>query len=387
MNLKKKSMFFCLLMCLFGCGRTTESSHSTIPSLEEQKTKSVHNEYSNPTYPVLNGTKMPTYTADPYVVRDDDRMYYMYCTQTEVYDGSGYAVFKRGPVYRSIDLVRWEFCGDVFSSYDPDWGTKGAGVWAPTVVKVGDRWNYYYSLSVGSDENPGIGVATSHTPYGPWTHYGKLFTSEEIGVTNSIDPHVFYDDEKLYMVFGSYGGLITIVELTEDGLNLKNGLEYQKEHKVALGGYEIFEVNNYEASFIFKRYGKYYLLLSTGTCLSGTNSTYRVVCGKSDSLFGPYVSSDGRDLFGPNRGEIVVSPALSGAMGVGHACVIEDDEDRLWMIYHGYNTKAEGKEKDYRSLYLDQLLFHPETGYPMIEGYVASNQEAKAGPYIRALEE
>lgn len=377
-------LFFCLSLCVSGCGELPHSS--AIPSIESQKTKAQHNDYANPIYPVYDGETIPTYTADPFVVRDLDGTYYLYCTQTDVYNGVGY-IFRQGPVFASENLVRWEYCGDVFEDYAPEWGTTGAGVWAPTVIQVQDQWLYYYSLSVGSDTNPGIGVASSKTPYGPWRHYGKLFDSEEIGVTNAIDPYVFYDEGNLYMVFGSYGGLITLIELTDDGLGLKGGIEYQKEHKTALAGYEIFEVNNYEASFLFNRYGYYYLLLSTGTCLSGTNSTYHVVCGRSKSLFGPYLSSDGRDLFGPNRGETVIAPSLSGAMGVGHCAVIEDDAGALWMLYHGYNTQASGKEAEYRSLYLDQLLFDEETGYPEIENRIASNGETRHGPYIAALEQ
>lgn len=283
-----------------------------------------------------------------------------------------------------MDLVNWKYYGNVFENYDPSWGSYNAGVWAPTVIKVKDQWNYYYSLSTGGDTNPGIGVATSPTPYGPWEHHGKLFNSEEIGVTNSIDPHVFYDNDKLYMVFGSYGGLITIIELTDDGLGLQNGLEYQKENKHAIASYEIFENNNYEGSLIFKKDEKYYLLLSTGSCLSGTSSTYHVVVSTSDSLFGPYVDSRGRSMFKPNSGDVVVTPSLSGAMGVGHCGLIQDDQDNYWMIYHGYDTQSE--YSDYRSLYLDQLLFDPQTSMPFVENYMASNHEEKDGPYINSLE-
>ena len=185
------------------------------------------------------------------------------------------------------------------------------------------------------------------------------------------------------MAFGSYGGLITIVELSEDGLTLKNGLEYQKQNKVAIAGFEIFNLDNYEGTFIFKENNKYYLLLSTGSCLSGLNSTYRVVCATSDSLFGPYIDSKGRDMFGPNRGDAVVAPSLSSAMGVGHCAVIKDDAKNYWMIYHGYDTV---ENSSYRSLYLDQLLFDPDTGIPSVADHIASNHETKNGPYINSLE-
>lgn len=374
------ALLFVASCSISSCSNTPSNSFK---SIEEQTTKSENNPYSNPTYPLLNNEKKPTYTADPFVLRDDDGTYYMYCTQTEVYANEEFKSFKAGPVFASIDLINWTYVSDVFSNYKAEWGSDGAGVWAPTVIKVGDKYNYYYSLSTGGDKNPGIGVATSSTPYGPFTHLGKLFNSEEIGVTNSIDPFVFYDEEKLYMAFGSYGGLITIIELEDDGLSLKNGLDYQKENKVAIAGYEIFENNNYEGTFIFKENNKYYLLLSTGSCLSGLNSTYRVVVATSDSLFGPYLDSKGRNMFGPNRGDAVVAPSLSSAMGTGHCSVIQDDAKNYWLIYHGYDTVS---NSDYRSLYLDQLLFDAETGLPFVENHVASNHEAKNGPYIDALE-
>lgn len=374
-----------LILAIFGLVLTScgNDKKSIIPPVTEQTTKSKNNKYENPTYPLVDGKKSPTYTADPYVIKDG-LDYYMYCTQTEVIDESSAYRFKRGPIFKSIDLVNWTYVGNVFDNYEPNWGTSGAGVWAPTVIKIGNKWNYYYSLSTGGDKNPGIGVATSDNPYGPFTHYGKLFNSEEIGVTNSIDPHVFYDNEKLYMVFGSFGGLITLIELNDDGLSLKNGLEYQKENKHALAGYEIVDTNNYEASFILKAYGKYYLFLSTGTCCSGVKSTYRVVVGMSDSLFGPYKNKKGQDLFGPNRGETVISPILNSTMGVGHNAIIQDDANNYWMIYHGYDVN--GEKPEYRSLYLDQLLFDQDNYYPYVLNYRAST-ELKDGPYINSLEE
>lgn len=382
--LSKITLSSIAIFSLFSCGDTTSNNSvqpSSLPITEVRV--SYHNQYSNPTYPLANNEKKETYMADPFVVRDDDGTYYMYCTQTEVYTPN--LLFKRGPTFKSTNMIDWTYVSDVFADYVPTWGESGAGVWAPTVIKIGDTWNFYYSLSIASDPNPGIGVATSLTPYGPWTHYGKLFNSNEIGVTNSIDPFVFVDDDNVYMAFGSYGGLISLVELTNDGLELKNGLEYQKENKVALAGFEVFDMTNYEGTFIFKKDGWYYLLLSTGSCCNGVNSTYKVVVSRSRNVKGPYLDSQGRDMFKPNRGDPVVVPSLSGAMGTGHCAVINDDNDNLWMLYHGYNTK--GKNPSYRVLYLDQLIFDNETNMPCVENKKASNEEIKDGPYIKGLEE
>jgi len=362
------------------------NAKSTLAPSEKETSSSIlvstNNPYSNPTYPIVDGKKKPTYMADPYVVRDDDGTFYLYCTQTDVYTPT--LAFTRGPIFSSDDMVNWTYRGNVFDSYTPNWGTSGAGVWAPTVIKVGDVWNFYYALSTGGDENPGIGVATSPIPYGPWTHYGKLFNSKEIGVTNSIDPHVFYDDGRLYMAFGSFGGYITLVELSADGLSLSGGLEEQKQEKVSLAGYGINDLNNYEATFILKKDGYYYMFLSTGSCCSGAQSTYKAVVARSQSLKGPYLDSQGRDMFAPNRGDPVVVPSLRGAMGTGHCAVMQDDAGEYWMIYHGYDTQ--GADSSLRVTYLDRLIFDEETGMPHVKGNQASNHETLPGPYIASKE-
>ena len=383
----------CSLLMFTACNNNNSSSSITnntnIITSSEEVVVAKNNNYANPCYPVVGGVEKETYMADPFVIRDDtDGMYYLYCTQTEVFetDTSEFRKFKRGPIYSSINGIDWKYVANAFENYEPNWGTNGAGVWAPTVFKVGEYYNYYYSLSTGGDVNPGIGVARSKTPYGPFEHYGKLFNSEEIGVTNSIDPYVFYDDDKLYMAWGSYGGLITIVELESDGLSLKGGLQNQFEKKVAIAGYERNEANNYEGTIIIKKDGKYYLFLSTGTCCSGANSTYHIVVASSDNLFGPYVDSQGKNMFGPNRGDYVITPSRSGAMGVGHNGFLVDDNGDYWMVYHGYDTTSKSYA-DWRVTYIDKLLWDKESGLPYIENYKASNGVEKPGPYIKALEE
>ena len=383
----------CSLLMLTACNNNNSSSSITnntnIITSSEEVVVAKNNNYANPCYPVVGGVEKETYMADPFVIRDDtDGMYYLYCTQTEVFetDTSEFRKFKRGPIYSSINGIDWKYVANAFENYEPNWGTNGAGVWAPTVCKVGEYYNYYYSLSTGGDVNPGIGIARSKTPYGPFEHYGKLFNSEEIGVTNSIDPYVFYDNDKLYMAWGSYGGLITIVELESDGLSLKGGLQNQFEKKVAIAGYERNEANNYEGTIIIKKDGKYYLFLSTGTCCSGANSTYHIVVASSDNLFGPYVDSQGKNMFGPNRGDYVITPSRSGAMGVGHNGFLVDDNGDYWMVYHGYDTTSKSYA-DWRVTYIDKLLWDKESGLPYIENYKASNGVEKPGPYIKALEE
>ena len=105
---------------------------------------------------------------------------------------------------------------------------------------------------------------------------------------------------------------------------------------------------------------------------------------KSENLFGPYLDSNERNMFGPKRGDPVVVPSMSGAMGVGHNGLFEDDLGDIWLIYHGYDTK--GPKPDWRVTYLDKLLWDETTLMPYVENRKASNHETKPGPYINALE-
>ena len=135
-------------------------------------------------------------------------------------------------------------------------------MWAPSVIKVGNQYNYYYALSTWGDPNPGVGVATSSTPYGPWIDHGKILDSVDSGVKNSIDPQALYVDGKLYLVWGSFFG-IGIIELTEDGLepyvgysNLKEYTKYIIKDNTTNGKMDI-DIN-YEGSYIIEKDNKFY---------------------------------------------------------------------------------------------------------------------------------
>ena len=94
-------------------------------SIEEQITETENNPYSNSTYPLLNNEKKPTYTADPFVLRDADGTYYMSCMQTEVYANKEFKTFKAVPVFTSIDLINWTYASDVFSKYKSESESDG----------------------------------------------------------------------------------------------------------------------------------------------------------------------------------------------------------------------------------------------------------------------
>ena len=327
--------------------------------------------YSNPVYsPVF---------ADPCVIEYEGK-YYAYATED-------YGEWKPSddplenesnkkivPILESDDLVHWYFKNAAFPGLQkPSWGTMGANVWAPDVVQIGDTFVMYYALSVWGDPDPGIGVATASHPLGPWTDHGKLFTSTEIGVNNSIDPAVFRaQDGNVYMIWGSFRGLYG-VQLTDDGLELEGGLDYARENKTLVAGLDTsqaFNLATYEAPYIVYKDGYYYMFVSSGSCCEGQDSTYHVRVGRSTNPLGPYLDDQGRDMRGENRGALVVE-AGDDFVGVGHNAVIQDDAGNWYILYHGYDTQEYEMygNTNRRSLLVDRLDWSGD--FPHTEGYVA----------------
>lgn len=294
--------------------------------------------YKNP----VTSQKLP----DPTVIRDGDT-FYLYATEA----------IRNVPIMKSKDLVNWTLCGTVFSEATrPDF-TEGGEVWAPDIHYVGDRYLLYYSLSSwGGVEDCGIGVAEAETPEGPWINHGKLFISREIGCLNSIDPFFIEENGKKYLFWGSFRG-IWAAELSDDGLSLQTATIRQVAGTA------------FEATCIHKRAGYYYLFASTGSCCSGMSSTYTVVVGRSEHLFGPYVDRQGEGML-TNHYEQVLTGSGEFA-GPGHNTEIMTDRDGVdWMLYHAYWVNTPGN----RTLMLDRVNW--EDGWPVVHNGTPSRGTA-----------
>ncbi|MDY0385425.1 family 43 glycosylhydrolase [Trichlorobacter sp.] len=302
--------------------------------------------------------------ADPSVIRHDDGVFYAYATG--------------GKIISSPDLVNWEDGGRAFES-NPAWGTLGAGLWAPVVAKIQNQYVMYYSLSRWGDTNPGIGLATSPHPAGPWTDLGKLFFSDEIGVNNSIDPEIYQEDGHVYLLWGSFRGIYGI-ELTADGLGFQAGdINAAYAAKIHLAGHETsygLDVSTFEAVNIEKIGEYYYMFVSSGECCSGAYS-YHVKVGRATSIFGEYLDADARSMKNSNVGTYVVT-GNSIFTAPGHNDVIIDDAGDYWLLYHAFP----GVDRSRRALLIDRLRFNLE-GWPSLFGISPTNNDQN-GPRILA---
>ncbi len=274
---------------------------------------------------------------DPNLVKAKDGFYYAYSTQASWKKDSLGDTMHFIPILKSKDLMQWTFAGNALQK-KPDWKKEG-GIWAPDVTFYKGKYYMYYSFSTWGDPDPGIGFAISDKPGGPFTDKGKVFFSKEMGVDNSIDPFLMVDNEKLYLIWGSFHGIYGVL-LSDDGTKTIGD-------KFQIAG------NGYEGSYIYKKGKYYYYFGSTGTCCEGIQSTYRVLVGRATSLQGPYTDKDGKTLI-EDGGSLLLqgNAGKNGFTGPGHnGDIITDENGDTWMLYHAFDKELGYK----RMMLLDKI--------------------------------
>ena len=316
--------------------------------------------------------------SDPTVIKGHDGWFYAYGTENDWSNGLNRLV----PIIKSKDLVNWEYSNDAFTSQTrPSWKIDGGGLWAPCVVfkdnsdPDADKYFMYYSISKWGDENPGIGLATSKYPTGPFTDQGKIFDSNSIGVTNSIDPFLFQTEQNgvksRYLFWGSFFGIY--------------GIEIGSDMKTTVG--EKFQIagSAFEAAYIYEKNGKYYFFGSVGSCCDGLNSRYHVTVAAADNFKGPYKTKDGADIKvnGVEGSPFLYGDADAGWVGPGHNSeIIVDDLGNEFMLYHAISVGKPylpNNTTTRRPLLMDQV--HWKDGWPYIE-YGRPSNTFKAAPFF-----
>jgi arabinan endo-1,5-alpha-L-arabinosidase len=318
--------------------------------------------------------------ADPTLIRGqapDDPFWYLYCTggplNDDDRDADGNHLYRHIPIYRSLDLVHWQYQGDVFSGL-PVYSAPGAGLWAPEIQYFNGRYHLYYVVTKTTYPGTAIGVATSDHPLGPWLDSGQPVVEPHPGLGTQGAPRWCYDpgivstdDGTRYIFYGSYFGGISARALSPDGLSSDPSTQVQ-----------ITISNRYEAANVIKREGYYYLLASVTNACNGPLTGYAVFCGRSADLLGPYYDRDGHSLLSSRVGGTpVLTQNGNRWVGPGHEYVIEDFNGQTWMLYHAIDvndpffTNAEGAventvDSQKRPLLMDRLDW--VDGWPVVLG-------------------
>lgn len=280
---------------------------------------------------------------DPVMIRQDG-IYYLFCT------GWGISVWS------SDDMINWKKENPVFEKA-PEWavravpGFKGH-IWAPDISYHNGRYMLYYSVSSFGKNTSCIGLAVNTTlnpddPDFKWKDLGKVLQSVPgRDLWNAIDPNLALDMDGIpWLVFGSFWCGIKLVRLNDD---MSTVAEPQKWFTVAKRPRD-FETNDsiagkgaIEAPYIFMKDGYYYLFVSFDYCCRGVNSNYKIMVGRSQSIQGPYIDTEGNRL--DQGGGTLVLKGNEDWPGVGHcaACTFDGTD---YLIFHGYDTKDKGKSK------------------------------------------
>jgi arabinan endo-1,5-alpha-L-arabinosidase len=234
-----------------------------------------------------------------------------------------YWVFYTGggvPSFHSRDLVKWERGPAVFKTA-PEWIAKivpenrRMQYWAPDIIKLGDRYLLYYSVSSFGKMTSAIGLATNPTldpddPAYRWTDEGFVVRTQDGDGYNAIDPSVFHDrDGSLWLTFGSYWSGIKLIQLDP-----QTGKRMAPDSQLFSLAYN----ESIEASYLFRHDDYYYLFVNWGSCCQGPKSTYNIRIGRSKTVTGPYLDKAGVDML-HNGGSLFLATTNGPLIGPGHA--------------------------------------------------------------------
>lgn len=295
--------------------------------------------HTNPMKLNLPGGYTAASCADPDVIHGSgtDTGWYLYCTSDRGTDAPGGPEPGLLPIYRSTDLVNWTYLHASFPT-PPGFAAPGAGIWAPDVVKVGSQYRLYFAVSDTNLPGAGaaIGLATGPTPAGPFTvEQTPVVEPGDVpgspGVRRStIDPEVVTDAGHSYIVYGGFGGGLSIRDLSTDG-----------KHSDPASMKQLAVGDRYEGAYLKKHGGWWYLLASSTNCCNGPLTGYTVFAARAKSVTGPFLDRDGRSVLAARVGGTpVVAQNGNTWVGVGHNTMLTDLSGQDWMIYHGIDKDS-----------------------------------------------
>ncbi|HEU4901462.1 MAG TPA: arabinan endo-1,5-alpha-L-arabinosidase [Flavisolibacter sp.] len=311
---------------------TTSPTDPTTPSQPAFDINSIKDTYDE-LAPVANYLKWGSYNVhDPSIKKFGD---WYYCYSTDVAYG---AEIKPGlQIRKSKDLVQWFTVGWVFNGLPAQGAqyiqSKGStpfnSLWAPCVLKVGNEYRLYYSLSSPAPRLSVIGLATATDPEGPWTEKGLVVTSldDNTRQTNAIDPTVVTTPSgEQYLYYGSAWDGIYVLKLNPStGLAQSAG---DKGTRIANRGYTAGKYNgNIEGAEVIYNpaLNKYFLFIA----YDWLQTKYNTRVMRADNPAGPFYDFNGADAnTDVDHGPMITAPyqfaGHAGYQGISHGTVFND---------------------------------------------------------------
>ena len=203
------------------------------------------------------------YTPDPAPYVHGDTLY-LFVDHDEDQTVNNYFTMKDWLLYSTVDMVNWTYRGTPLTSATfSAWAKQDNDCWASQCVERNGKWYWYVTATIKGEAYPGIGVAVADHPAGP---YKDPIRKPLVKGWFKIDPTVFIDDSgQAYLYYGNnnlwYVKLnksMTSFTGSEVSVDVKNEKAFGP-HKNDKG-----DPNFEEASWLYKRNGKYYLEYAAG---------------------------------------------------------------------------------------------------------------------------
>lgn len=278
---------------------------------------------------------------------------------TIIKEGSVYHVYLTGlggqpnqGIYHktSRDLVNWVDRPKLLVP-GPSWipgevPNNDGTFWAPDILKYGDEYRLYYSVSSWGSRDSAIGLVTNSTlnsasPNYQWVDRGMVIDSEWNSPINAIDPSLLFDIDtgRMWMSYGSFSTGIYITEL-----NPATGKPFSSNPALSHVARNTGDPENrIEASYLYKQEGYYYLFVNWGGCCAGVDSTYEIRVGRSTSPTGPFQTRGrGPDML--NGGGEFFLGTEGNFIGPGHISIFSEGGVDFFG-YHYYDGNDNGIPK------------------------------------------
>ncbi len=259
-------------------------------------------------------------------------------------NGKFYFCSTGGTCASSNDGLVWSATGLKLTI--PAWSTKyaptgTAGIWAPDILFVRNKYYIYYSFCASLPNAPCV-IGLYTTPTLDSTSPDFKLTDEGVAVNNptldatyqfaTIDPAPIVDPSaNLWLSWGSgYGKDQSRTQLWLTRLDDTTGLPLASDSAYkppTVLGYAL-ETGRREASYVYYRNGYYYLFWNEGGCCAGTASTYTI-----------YVARSQGNITGPYAGNRIFYASIANIHGPGHMGIY-DDCGAQRFTYHYYPTET-----------------------------------------------
>ena len=203
------------------------------------------------------------YTPDPAPYVHGDTLY-LFVDHDEDVTVDGYFTMKDWLLYSTVDMVNWTYRGTPLTSATfSAWAKQDNDCWASQCIERNGKWYWYVTATIKGEAYPGIGVAVADNPAGPYKDpIGKPLVKGWF----KIDPTVMIDDDgQAYLYYGN--NMLWYVKLNKNMTSFTGGeVSVNVKNEAAFGPHknDKGDPNFEEASWIYKRDGKYFLEYAAG---------------------------------------------------------------------------------------------------------------------------